>query len=165
MKTIIYNLAFYYFSCVVATAAIAHIELVLDEVAPSFSSSLPNKGTVTYDETKLTGVGEETLAGSDASFSLLFDGLEYTQVDDPDSGFPQYYFTDGEFVGLEFQSTLKSASATPDSYLDVQNNEMIYSYDAAEAYKGHLEVVTVPEPSSIGFILLSSACLLKRRRA
>ena len=146
------------------TAATIQVTIVLDEIDPLYTSSTANIGTVTYDELKLTGLGEETLKVSDASFDLVFDEFQYIPADDTDPSFPEFYFTNGALVGLGFEAVLKSTNALAGSSLQLQNANVFYGFNGSDIYKGHLVFSTVPEPSSILLFIISGILFCSRRK-
>ncbi|MGB0993393.1 MAG: PEP-CTERM sorting domain-containing protein [Akkermansiaceae bacterium] len=134
---------------------------------PSYTATTSNLGLVTYDESALTGSGDETLKFDDATVSLRFDDQWYTGADDalyPD--FPEFYFTDGELMGLSLEVTLTSATAGPTSYLLLDNNNVFYSFDGTQEFNASMSMgaSSVPEPSS-SLLIIAGLCGLMVRRS
>ncbi|NEP04280.1 MAG: PEP-CTERM sorting domain-containing protein, partial [Okeania sp. SIO4D6] len=55
-------------------------------------------GFFEFDDSALTGIGEEFLSVSELSFDFL--DVNYTETD----GFPKVVFLDGDFLGLNFET-------------------------------------------------------------
>jgi len=119
-------------------------------------------------------MGDETLHSDHAQIEFLFDGFTYRETDDLEyssNGYPEFYFTDGTFVGFSFEADLKSTNGTPGSYLFVDGiSGVYYSFDGSkDEFKAHLEFDQgkgfVPEPSSSMLILVSmlGGCCIRRR--
>jgi len=152
------------------SAATVNFTIFVDQFDPAYTASTANVGTVTYDESKLTGVGDEELTVADgATVSFRFDGQWYTEASDTDYPvFPAFYFTDGEFEGLGFEAQITSPAATAGSYIAFNGKEVDYSFDGSGEFSAHIEVPVTPVPEPSGTIILALGVLLScgiRRRS
>lgn len=122
----------------------------------SFSLSAPVSGSVTYDDTFVSPVGESYISHGDGliGLSLNFGSLSYTEVDDLryNFGYPSADFFDGALVGIEFFT----------NYLDCSCNTIWELYVVGHEFKfkdflsGDLvasgtwqNVAPVPVPASV----------------
>ena len=162
MTNILQKLAF-------ATASVALSVAALDinpaaaatfdfEVTPDFGPLVGDtySGSLSYDETDITGIGEEFLAVTDLDFNFL--GVDYSETDGLAD--PEVVFFDGDFLGLSFSGDEFSFIA---GFFDI--SEAYLAYDL-EAGSGTADVTytpseKVPEPSSVlGLIFMGSSMLL-----
>ncbi|HEY9800650.1 MAG TPA: PEP-CTERM sorting domain-containing protein [Leptolyngbyaceae cyanobacterium] len=101
-------------------------------------------GSFSYDNSSLTGSGEEFIDVSDVSFN--FDGTNYTVANNP-----QVAFLDGKFLGLSY-SPEPSLSFIP-GFFDV--SEAYFAYDFGSFSSGFgdvtytLQNTSVPEPTTV----------------
>lgn len=153
-------LVIYLFLLCSVHAATIQLTIVVDEVDPLYSGVVPNVGTITYTASSLTGVGDETLTDADGiSFSLSFDGDTYIPQDDASfPTLPELYFTDGYFVGLNFEAPLKADNATASGYILIDNANVFYSFDGNNEYGAHFVAIALPEPSA--FMMLGASLLV-----
>lgn len=148
-----------------AASVIYDIEVNLDS---GFLSGETFTGFFEFDDSGLTGSGEEYLAVSDLSFD--FNGDDFTE----DDGNPEVLFFDGDFLGLEF-STDAAFSFVP-GFFDLSEAE--FFYDVPDQVAGAGDVVytlrddsgmSVPEPASALALLavgaLGASSTLRHKRA
>ncbi|MDJ0598374.1 MAG: PEP-CTERM sorting domain-containing protein [Crocosphaera sp.] len=100
-------------------------------------------GSFIFDDSGLTGIGDEFLSVSRISFD--FDGVNYTETDD--SFGPEVLFFDGDFLGLSF-STDAEFSLIPGFF---ELEEALFSYNLPGQVDGAGDVNynLVPEPLTI----------------
>ena len=131
-------------------------------------------GQVEFDDSVLTGVGDETVGLSDFSFSFL--GNNFTPVDDP-LAFAQFF--DGTFLGLDYISTdfqlLSGIDIFEPAFSSIDNTFFSYDIPSGAGF-GNISytVVTkpptpptaaVPTPALLpGLIGMGVTALRKRRK-
>ncbi|MDY7005200.1 MAG: PEP-CTERM sorting domain-containing protein [Cyanobacteriota bacterium] len=123
-------------------------------------------GFFEFDDSALTGSGDEFLSVSEVSFD--FDGVNYTETD----GFPEVLFLDGDFLGLSFSTDEFSFIA---GFSDL--SEAFFEYDIPGQGFGGGDIaytlrpdtpVSTPEPTAVFSLLALSAAggsgVLKNRK-
>jgi len=130
-------------------------------------------GSFSYDDSYLTGIGEENLDVSNGLLSVVFDylGTRYTEVDDidfPTGTAPLVSFRDGQLLGLSYlvedQFFIGGDLDTP--FVGGNNFYSIVSADLLSANQvGTVTYSTVPEPLAVfGTAIASAAGLWVNRR-
>ncbi len=116
------------------------VEVIID------SGSLTGEtytGFFTFDDSRLTGIGEEFLSVSQISFD--FNGVNYTETDDFFG--PEVLFFDGDFLGLSF-STDAEFSFIP-GFFDLEESFFSYNISGEVDGAGDINYNLVPEPLTI----------------
>jgi hypothetical protein len=111
-------------------------------------------GSLSFDDSALSGSGSELLSLSDLTFNFL--GIDYTEADDPNA---DVEFLDGNFLGLSF--SLNPTFSFVPGFSDV--SEALFTYDIAQGagagdatYNLRTGQTSVPEPASgIGLLTLT----------
>ncbi|NEP52377.1 MAG: PEP-CTERM sorting domain-containing protein [Moorea sp. SIO3C2] len=123
-------------------------------------------GFFEFDDSALTGLGEEFLSVSNISFD--FDGVKYTETD----GFPEAVFFNGDFLGLSFST---------DEFFFIPGffdlSEALFRYnteqgtgtgDLAYTLRPDTPVASTPEPTAVFSLLALGATgcsgVLKKRK-
>ncbi|NES88809.1 hypothetical protein [Okeania sp. SIO2B9] len=86
---------------VINTNPVNAVSIIYDFEVNNLDGSLAGEtysGFFEFDDSALTGIGEEFLSVSELSFDFL--GINYTEAD----GFPEVVFLDGDFLGLNFET-------------------------------------------------------------
>ncbi|GGA29472.1 hypothetical protein [Okeania sp. KiyG1] len=124
-------------------------------------------GFFEFDDSALTGIGEEFLYVSELSFDFL--DVNYTEAD----GFPEVVFFDGDFLGLNFETDAEF------SFLEGLSDpsDALFSYDIPGQEGGFGDItytlrqespVSTPEPTAVFSLLALSAAgcsgVLKKRK-
>ena len=134
------------------------------EVTPDFGflSGQSFSGTVEFDDSLLTGIGDETVSLS--SFNFDFLGTVFTEADDNDND-PFAQFFDGVFLGVSF---VEDDFQFSPGFFSI--DEAFFSYDLPDgagfgsvAYTP-VSVVSVPDPSVIGGLVAVGLVGLKLKR-
>jgi hypothetical protein len=137
--------------------------LLLNEIYSGFFS---------FDNSTLSGVGEEYLSVSDLEFNFL--GFDYTEADDSSFFGSEVAFFDGDFLGLSF-STDTSFSFIPGFFAV---DEAYFAYDVTNVGAGAGNITyslrasqpskSTPEPTSLitllGLGTLAVGSQLKRKQ-
>lgn len=130
-------------------------------------------GSFSYDDSNLTGVGEESLDVSNGLLSIKFDylGTQYTEVDDVDyqTGVaPVVSFKDGKLLGLSYlvEDQFFIGGDLDDPFV---GGNIFYSVESADLFTanqvGTVTYSTVPEPLAVvGTAIASVAGLWVSRR-
>jgi hypothetical protein len=130
-------------------------------------------GSFSYDDSNLTGLGEESLDVSNGLLSVAFDylGTRYTEVDDfdfPTGLAPLVSFRNGQLLGLSYlvenQFFIGGDLDTP-----FLGGNIFYSIESADLFTatqvGTVTYSTVPEPLAVfGTAIASVAGLWSTRR-
>lgn len=159
----------------VASAASVAFSIQLDHVVPSGSGLMPQQlfsGSIHYDALRVATVGETTLTPlNDPSMTIQFDfgGAEFSEINDTDPDFPQLYFTDGSFAGMNFWAENHHPASAPDGYLQIETTMvgtlLSYSFDGMGEYGGTVgwDLAAVPEPAGFLFWGLAGCLAFSRR--
>lgn len=143
-------------------ATVIHYNVNHTLVNPRYSSAEEITFYITFDESQITGAGDETLTSTHASFNLKFDGKDYSPTDDSAyPTFPVFTFTDGTPTGVSFATALKSDSAEADSYFQIDQFTITYGFTANEE---SIAQIVVPEPTSSALVLTSAFIFAFKRR-
>jgi hypothetical protein len=141
------------------------VTLFTFEVIPDFGPLAGNTyvGDFSFDDSSLTGIGDETVSLSDFNFNFL--GTTYTELD----GFSSLAaFLDGKFLGIEY--------AFDDGNVDFAFipgfsavNEAFFAYDIASgpnqgAGFGDVNYSVVPTPALLPGLVGMGAMALRRKR-
>lgn len=130
-------------------------------------------GSFSYDDSNLTGIGEESLDVSNGLLSVVFDylGTRYTEVDDIDfsTGLaPLVSFRDGQLLGLSYlvENQFFISGDLDNPFIGGNNFYSIESADLLSANQvGTVTYSTVPEPLAVvGTAIASFAGLWVNRR-
>jgi hypothetical protein len=151
----------------IASAATVAFSIRLDHVVPTGSGVMPRQvfpGLIHYDAARVGMAGESTLTPSnDPSMTIRFDfgGVEFSEIDDTDPDFPQLYFTDGSFTGMNFWAENHHPASSVDGFVQIETTMvgtlMNYSFDGMGEYGGTVDwgLAAIPEPA--GFLLWGAA--------
>lgn len=158
-----------------ASAASVAFFIQLDHVVPTGSGLLPQQifsGAIHYDASRVGTVGETTLTPvNDPSMTIQFDfgGAEFTEINDTDPDFPQLYFTDGSFTGMNFWAENHHPASAGDGYLQIETTTvgtlLSYSFDGYGEYGGVVDwsLATVPETGGILLLAMAGGVVFFRR--
>lgn len=136
-----------------ASAATLDFEVTPD-VGPLVGETY--SGSLSYDETDITGIGEEFIAVTDLDFN--FFGDNYSETDGLAD--PEAVFFDGDFLGLTFSGEGFSFIA---GFFDLSEAWFVYDIEAGPGTADitYKEPTTVPESSALlGLGLLGGGMLL-----
>lgn len=126
--------------------------------------------SITVDLSKLKRSGIESLSVENGLESIQFRFLDnhlYTEIDDPSSGFPKAYFTDGIFTGIDFWNSMGLVGAKDNTFFRFyRDGSFQYSPEGVTEFDGSYSVIlaTVPEPHTTCFSLLALLCLTFNRQ-
>lgn len=159
-----------------STAASVSFSIQLGHIVPTGSGLVPRQvfyGSLGFDESLVATVGDTTLTPvNDPSMTILFNfgGTGFDQENDTDPDFPQLYFTDGSFTGMNFWAQNHHPASTDDGYVQIETTSIgtlvSYSFDGFGEYGGSVEWAsagTVPEPAGYYVFGIAGCLLLKRR--
>lgn len=141
------------------------INLFTFEVAPDSGSLAGNTyfGDFSFDDSGLTGVGDEIVELSDFSFDFL--GVNYTETDSFSS---LAAFLDGTFLGIEytFDDGNVEFSFLPGFFAV---NEAVFAYEIASGSNqgagfGDVNYSVVPTPALLPGLVGMGAMALRRKR-
>lgn len=131
------------------------------------------RGGVEVDPSQIKGIGLEYLGFDEVnpafSFSLRFDGVDYTAFDDPAVGLPRLSLFDGELLGIDYAVYLTNPPYAEGSYFQLHPDGLVtYSTSGIGEYEGsyRLSPASIPEVSSSAYlaIFLILAVTHRRRR-
>ncbi|NJN74771.1 MAG: PEP-CTERM sorting domain-containing protein [Limnothrix sp. RL_2_0] len=146
------------------------------EVTPDFGPLLGDTylGTLEYDDSGLTGIGEETVGLSDFDFSFL--GSDFMSADDP-FAFVQLF--DGVFLGVEYSAPefqfLSGIDPFDPSFSSIDNAFFAYDVSAGAGF-GNIKytsiiappppATSIPDPSTVlGLIGVGFIGIRMKRRS
>ncbi|NEP89471.1 MAG: PEP-CTERM sorting domain-containing protein [Okeania sp. SIO2C2] len=124
-------------------------------------------GFFEFDDSALTGIGEEFLSVSELSFDFL--DVNYTETD----GFPKVVFLDGDFLGLNFETDAEFSFIA--DFFDLSEAFFAYNIPGQGAGAGDIAYnlrpdipVSTPEPTAVFSLLAlgTAGCsgVLKNRK-
>ncbi|BCL39214.1 hypothetical protein [Nostoc sp. MS1] len=160
------------------TPALAKAATITYDVQVAIDSGPLNgknyKGFFSYDDSSLTGIGDEAIALSNFGFS--FEGKTYNLASDP---YAQVNFNNGSFLGLDFAVASAPSPTFISGFFDL--NEAFFSYDLSgssafgRSGTGGITFTlrsnnpaTTPEPTAVmGLLIFGSwgyVCCLSRQK-
>jgi len=155
---------------VVNTNPVNAASIIYDFEVNNLDGSLAGQtysGFFEFDDSALTGIGEEFLSVSELSFDFL--GVNYTETDD----FPEVVFFDGDFLGLVFATDVEFTFS--EGFVD--SSDAFFTYDVSGQGGGSGDIaytlrpytpVSTPEPTAVFSLLALGAVggsgVLKKRK-
>ena len=124
-------------------------------------------GFFEFNDSTLTGIGNEFLSVSELSFDFL--GVNYSETD----GFPEVVFFDGDFLGLIFGTDAEFSFV--EGFVDSSDAFFTYDIPGQEGGSGDITYtvrpytpVSTPEPTAVFSLLALGAAgcsgVLKKRK-
>lgn len=107
-------------------SAVINVNYTATASAGEFAGTV-GTGTISYDDSLLTGLGAEALSGIQFSVSLTVFGQTFTNTDDVAyhpgvvDVFPKLYFADGDLMGVDFAVSEHYVADTDPAYSTLVN--------------------------------------------